>query len=223
MTRSEMRTAIQATGFGSASTDTTQQNNWLAMAEAWVWNAAGRVGRRWSFARVTDQSLTVAASDSSPTMPTAFSRALAIYDHNGAPLTEMSPIRFDELFRESIADSQTEDPPYAFMQVDRQVYLGPTPGASRTFKLDYERYLCHRADGSTITAGAMNSDNDTPVFPAEHHMIVVYHAAMVGHALSSNPMAVTMQTLRDDALSPMLEDLAESVPRAGQWGAWAWA
>lgn len=208
-----MRTAIQYSGFGTQSVDTTQQNLWLDAAYTWVWNAFD-----WTFKQVSMESLTVTASDSTPTMPGGIGEIQELIDNQGMTLERLDEDTFNSIYQYGVVNSQTGRPIH-YKFVNRVLTLGPTPSAAATFYISYERRLSHfQSDGTTVVAGSFDADTDIPIFPAEHHMILVYHACMVGHGILSNPAAVNFKSLRDDALTAMIEDLADSVGRGSQYG-----
>lgn len=210
MTRAQLRTELQATGFGTSTAEVTSQNAWLDMGYAFVWAAAD-----WLFKKVDQASLTVTAADSTPTMPTDLGSVDWINDNYGCEMIRLDPEEFDAYF--AVVPTQS-GPPWGYKVVNRIVTLGPTPSAAATFTWSYRRRVTHYDVANAIVAGPMSVDTDYPFWPAEHHHVLVYHAAMVGHALRSNPAAVTMQGLRDDALEAMKEDLGPELAPGLQWG-----
>jgi hypothetical protein len=220
--RSTLRTELQASGFGTDSASVTRQNNWLDAAYTWIWNARDPSGVKinWSFAKVDQANLTVTANDSTPTMPADVGTVDWIIDATGQQLDELDPEEFDRQFAGIVQTGA----PYAYKVVNRVVTLGPTPSAAATFTWSYTRRVSHfSSDGVTIVSGTLANDSDIPIWPADHHMILVFHAALVGHALNSNPFAGTMQGLRDDALQAMRADLEYEFATGQQWGDGGWS
>lgn len=212
MNRAAMRTQLQRTGLGSAAADVTSQDESLKAAYTWVWNAAD-----WSFKKVDMAILTVTASDATPTMPADVGKVADIFDHNGRALRELDPDEFDRLFQPGVTTS-ARGTPVAYKVVGRIVTLGPTPDAARTFRWSYDRRISHfQADGVTVVAGPMDADTDLPLWPDDHHMLLVHHAAMVEHGIVGSQLAATMQDLRDDALEAMREDLVVERAPGRQW------
>ncbi len=211
MTKAELRTQLQRTGLGVAAADVTSQNESLRAAYVWVWNAAN-----WSFRKIDMGSLTVTSGDATPTMPSDLGTVTDIYDANGTALEELDPDQFDRYFQPSVVLSQ-RGTPYAYKVVDRQVTLGPTPAATQTFKWSYERRVCHLDSATQLpVAGFMIDDADLPLWPVDHHMILVYHAAMVEHGTYGYPTAATFQDLRDDAFQAMRDDLTSEMAAGRQ-------
>lgn len=202
MTKAELRTQLQRTGLGTAAADVISQNESLRAGYAWVWNAA-----EWSFRKIDMGSLSVTAGDSTPTMPADFGTVTDIFDQDGYALTELDPDEFDRVFQPSVVMS-LRGVPSAYKVVDRQVTLGPIPVSTTTFRWSYNRRVCHLDSVTQLpVAGFMIDDPDLPLWPVDHHMILVHHAAMLEHGLYGYATAATHQDLRDDAKDAMVEDL----------------
>lgn len=214
MTKAQLRTELQATGFGNTAANVTSQNEWLRAAYVWVWNYA-----RWAFKQVDMTNLTVVAGDATPAMPSDFGSVRQILNEDGDPLVEMTPEEFDRRFQAGAIDGETGKP-YAFKVVNRVVTLGPVPDASAAFKWSYERRVSHlETDGSTVTGGFMDEDDDLPLWPDDHHSVLVFHAAMIGHGGNRNDVAAMHKALRDEAILAMHADLVgERAP--SQWPAY---
>lgn len=204
MNRLTLRTQLQVTGFGNTTAEQTSQDEWLRAAYEWVWAQTD-----WSFKKIDDDSVSVTAGDSTPTPPTYFGMFRHLTNENGVLIPRLDEKDFDEQYRPGALESQ-RGTPEACKVVNRVITLGPVPSASATFYLAHDAKVFHLAsDGSTRDGGYLDADTDIPAWgypDGDHHMILVYHAGMVAHALRSNPAAVTMQDLRDDALEAMLEE-----------------
>lgn len=215
MTLAELRTQLQRTGLGTAAADVTSQNESLRAAYVWVWNADD-----WSFKKVDMASLTVVAGTAAPTMPSDLGTVTDIFDADGHALTELDPDVFDRTFQPAVVASQ-RGKPSAYKVVNRQVTLGPTPQASQTFRWSYDRRVSHfQTTTTTVAGGFMDADADNPMWPVDHHMILVHHAAMIEHGIYGYAGAATYQDLRDDALEAMREDLIEEAAPGRQWPAY---
>lgn len=159
------------------STTRDYVKNWIDARYAAIWG-----DNDWHFKKVLAESLSITASDNTPTMPTTFGRVLHLYDNNGVEVEYLSPASFDYRY----ATDTSESRPMHYTVVNRQIYLGPIPVSNQTFKLSYERQVCHYADATTLTAGVMNSDLDTPVWPSEHHYVLVVGALATGLKLKND-------------------------------------
>jgi hypothetical protein len=224
LVRSDMRTELQGTGFGNSAAEQVRQNNWLDAAYLWVWNARDPQGVAvdWSFKRVAQATLAVTPGVQ-PTMPTDFDSVDWITDQYGEMVPEFDPQTFDALFAaDAVAGRRGQ--PQGYKVVNRQVTFGPTSGVTASFSMSYTRRVTHFNSLDVATFGTFSVDSDYPYWP-DHHLIVVYHAAFLGHAMNSNPAAITMQGLRDEALQAMRADLeAEFAPAqvwsSGDWSGW---
>lgn len=222
MTRGEMLTALQATGFGNTTADLVSQKQWLDAAYLWVWNARDPQGVpiTWSFEKVDQTTLAVVAGTAAVTMPSDFGTVDRIVDNYGSRLDELDPDTFDTWFAPDVAANAT-GLPAAYKVVNRQVVFGPTPSASATFRWSYRRRVSHYNASSAITAGTLSADTDTPLWP-DHHLILVHAAALIGHSGFSNPFSELFQSLRDEALSVMRTDLEAEFAPSQVWGDGGW-
>jgi hypothetical protein len=179
-------------------TQRTSVRHWINQRYAWIW-AAGD----WHFKKVFNEALEVSAADTTPTMPGGYNRTLRLYDDLGTALMYLSP----EEFSTSFSDLTTTGRPSFYTVVNRELQLAPIPDTSYTFKHSYERTVCHLADGSTVTTGLMNSDNDTPVWPSEHHFILVIGAIATGLKIENDPTYLALEEEFNAAYMAMKDDL----------------
>lgn len=196
MTYDEIQDEIVNIRFGE--THRSYVRNWINTRYAWIW-AAGD----WHFKKVHNEDLAVTAADQTPTMPSAYNRTLRVWDDNGSELTYHTPENFGLLYSDLTATGR----PDAYTVVNRQMYLADIPDASYTFKHSYERGVCHLADGSTVTSGFMNTDNDTPVWPAEHHYLLVVGGMATGLKLKNDPTWPAIEEEFTSLLAAMKDDL----------------
>lgn len=219
MNRGQLVTAIIGSRFGTQRSPDAQM--WLASAEGWVWDQA-----EWKFKRVDELTRTVTAGDRSLPVPADYGEGLVVANEIGDELTELSPREFTQMYLGGKIALE-RGAPDAFCIDNGTIRLGPTPDQNRTFYLSYRRQLFHfESDGSTVTAGPMNEDDDYPAFHpvlGKHHMVLVHHAAMIGLADENDPSAITQEQLRDRELQSMLNDrtLLRPTPRL-QYGRINW-
>lgn len=216
MNRGELETQLQVTGFGTSSGEINSQREWLRSGYGWLWSQAD-----WEFKKIELETLAVVAGDSTPTMPTYAGRIRHLLNSDGDPLVRMDERDFDVSYQGGVIDS-ARGVPEAYKVAGRVITLGPVPSAAATFYVSHDARAYHYdSTGVTRDGGYMDADTDIPAwgFPdGDHHMILVYHAAMVGHGMRSNPMAVTMQGLRDDALESMIEEFVRDTSGNTQYG-----
>ena len=192
---------------------TPHVKRWITSEYAYIWGVAD-----WIFKRVsafeTGAELTITAGDNTPTMPAAFAEAIGLLNHNGDPLTQLDPRTFEASYRDPGA---SRGEPEAFTVVNRIIYLGPTPSTARTFYLPHKRTLCHKADGTTVTAGKMDSNADTPLWGEEHHEVLIAGARARGKKREQDPTWQADEDERDALLSVMMGDpIANNVGSYGR-------
>jgi hypothetical protein len=210
--RAALRAELQATGFGGSTAEQIRLNNWLDAAYTYVWNEGD-----WSFKKV-DQAI-LAVSGASPTMPADFGTVDYIEDNFGALLEQLEPERFDAYFQP--IPNPVTGPPWSYKVVNRQVVFGPAPTGAVNFKWSYTRRVVHLDNALATQPGTLGADTDSPFWPVDHHMVLVYAAALIGHSMNSNPFGQGFAALRDDALRAMREDLEVELAPGLQWGS-AW-
>lgn len=210
MNRLALRAELQATGFSNDTASVSSQNNWLDHAYTYIWNSGN-----WSFKKVDQAILTVTSA--TPTMPADFGSVDYIEDNFGAVLDELDPAEFDSYF--AVVPALSSGQPWAYKVVNRQVTLGPTPpGGTLNFKWSYTRRVVHLDSAPSTQPGTLQADTDSPFWPADHHMVLVYAAAVIGHFSKSNPFAGNFVGLREDALRMMREDLEIEFAPGQSWG-----
>lgn len=223
MNRAAMRAELQAIGYGSTTGEIIRQNNWLDAAYLWVWNARDPSGApiNWSFEHVDQATLAVVGGVAAPVMPADFGDVDWIEDSQGCQLRELEPELFDRTFAPGTSQGQTAARSWAFKVVNRQVTLGPTPSGTGSYKWSYRRRVSHYTSGGTVMSGTFTDDGDSPLWP-DHHLLLVWHAALIGGVSTSNPFSVSFQGLRDDALQQMRTDLEAEFAPAQVWGDGGW-
>ena len=219
MNRGELVDAITGTRFDASQ----PVSDWLDSAYSWVYFGGTPVDRgpqvRWSFRFPAEPvSLTVTAGNRQPTMPTDFGEVVSLLDDQGVEMDELTDAEFERAFRDqAIAGGAAR--PTTFKVVNRQIVLAPTPDSNYTFNLAYARRLYHfELDGTTIVVGPMTNDSDLPCFGAEHHLLLVYAATIIGLGLENDPFgAPAIRQLRDDAFAAMREDLQIDLGRVDDY------
>lgn len=205
--------ALQDAVLGRRFPPATQRPNakrWLASAYADVWAAAD-----WTFKRVSRASLATTPGDSTPTMPSDFGDAIQLLDDVGNEIPRLSQEEFEERFASALIQNQS-GPPEAYMVVNRQIEIAPLPTGA-TLKLSYWRSLSHKeSDGTTVTAGFMDEDDDYPLWD-DHHAILIPRATAIGLMELNDPTGEPQMAEFERQLSRMKLDY-EQVRPAQQWG-----
>jgi hypothetical protein len=170
-------------------------------------------GYDWKWKVVGPSDLAVTAGGRTPQMPIDFAKVLSLFNELGDELSPLPSSQFDAIYQQLVEDGQTS-PSEAFTVVSYQLYLGPTPDASSTFTLTYERRVGFHPGGDTslFTVGPMVADADVPAFlPAEHCPLIELRAARLGLRLSQDPSWAHLNDEISEAEAFMLNDLMPDV------------
>ena len=175
----------------------------------------------WNFKRVLNANLTITGGSNTPTMLSDVASVESLYDQFGAPVPYVDPQDWRDVFNDPSETPTTQ--PYAYTIVAGQVYLGPTPSGSTTFKISYSRRVSHLS-GTTVTVGNLSADSDLPIWSvspfSEYDYILVIDGMMLGQQLLNDPTAYTLSGQRDDLFQAMKDDLVGETKGEvmGQWG-----
>jgi hypothetical protein len=198
-----------------ASSQRTNAKRWIATAYQDVWSADD-----WTFKRVSRASLTMTAGDTTPTMPADFGSAIELFDDSGNKLEYLSQERFERYYAADLVGS-TAGIPSAYTVVNRQIEVSSAPGTA-TYKLSYYRRLSHKeSDGTTVTAGFMNEDDDFPLWD-DHHAVLIPRATAIGLIEVNDPTWQQAQEEYERQLQRMSADYEQPQP-SYQWGAVSWS
>lgn len=206
MTRDDIKNEIINLRFNSSTVKAAQVEKWISQAEIWVWNQAN-----WPFKRAPATAVTV--TNGVATAPSDMDAALELYaptGNGGYQLIYLPPDDFEKNF---LAPSPVPAGTADFYTVRtsangvKQILAGPSQSGS--FQIAYKRKYCHLADGATLTAGVMNSANDTPIWDSEHHYVLVPTAMLLGMKLENDPTAEELRPQRDEMILSMREDLLQ--------------
>ena len=195
----------------------SQIKSWIQARYAALWASDD-----WNFKRVLNANLTVTGGSNTPTMPSDISSIESVYDQFGAPVPYIDPQDWRDVFNDPSETPTTQ--PYAYTSVAGQIYLGPTPAGSTTFKISYERRVSHLDSSNNVTAGNLTNDTDKPIWSTgiygEYDYLLVIDAMMLGQQLLNDPTAYTLQGQRDDMFQAMRNDFVGETKGEvmGQWG-----
>jgi hypothetical protein len=216
LTYSDLLDAIRERRFPSSS----PAAQWLAAAYADVWNA-----HNWTFKEVsraafytTADGTSTGAASPTPLMPAAFGRARALYDDQGCALVELDQGEFERRYTPYLTPSVVTGRPEAFMVVNRQITLAPTPDSKYAFTLSYRRRLATRTAGGAVQAGFFQNNTDLPLWD-DHHYLLVLRAKLIGLRDRSDPTASDLQGEYGQLLEAMREDYTVATARR-QLPAW---
>jgi hypothetical protein len=176
---------------------------WLNDRYAEVWGLED-----WTFRKAV-APLAVTASDDTPVMPTDFGIALQLWNETGAKVPYVDP---DTFFLAHLSATASLGNPSRFTVLNRQIYLDPTPGATSTWQVYYEKAL-------TLLVG----DAAVPLLPVEHHYMLVHGAEATGQVRVQDFTYQFSEQRWQNQLQAMKRNyLADQRGETGQWGAACW-
>lgn len=176
-----------------------QVKNWITTAYAKIWDADD-----WFFKHVQKATLSATIGDATPTMPSDFAKAEALFDATGEQLAYLDPI----VWRDSYENQTGTGLPDAYTVIDREIYLGPLPNSNSTLTLSYVRRLVKIAATTGLVAvGNLSVDGDQPIWDAEYDYVLVYEAAIIGGQLLGDTDWQSLVQGRDEIRAAMREDL----------------
>lgn len=212
-----IRNSIIAAAFDSSQDATVKE--WATQAYTDIWNEA-----EWLFKRVDEVDAALVAGNRALALPADFGYALRVYDHEGDELEEVS---YDEYSRYMLPDrlDGVLGWPAIYARHAGGIHVGAVPDTNRTFKLSYRRAVsAYQVDGITIRVGGLSADTDIPLWPSQHHRILVHRGAMYGLGDENDVTAVNQEQLYELALKSMVADkqLLPPPKRGLQYGRVYW-
>lgn len=186
----------------TVGTPVTRLQQLLVAAEGVVWGAAD-----WIFKKVPPAAVTF-GTNGKITMPADFGSSLVILDDQENPLTALEPDDFDRLYQSAIQSNLTTQRPEAYKIVNRILEVGPHPVAAIGGLMSYKRRQCHfSSDGVTVVAGEMTVDTDLPLYPSNHHMVLVWQALVMAGVANADVASILWAQSYDAALQAMVDEL----------------
>lgn len=185
--------------YGMFSTNVTT-TDWIIYRYAQVWGAAD-----WPFKTVGPTSLAVTGGTVTVAAPATCFKPIYLFDDNDQPLSEIPPVEFFRQFGTLPATSS--GPPTHYCFINGTFYLGPTPSASATFKLVYERkQFVFDAAGTTIVPGPWDGSTMTqqPCWDSSFHYILVHGAAASGYGMMGSPLETYHEQLFTDGVQKLV-------------------
>lgn len=186
----------------TATNGLTRLQQLLVAAEAVVWGAGD-----WLFKKVAPAAVTF-GTNGKITMPADFGSSLLILDDQENPLTPLEADEFDRLYQSAIQSNLTGQRPEAYKIVNRILEVGPHPVAAIGGLMSYKRRQCHFAsDGVTVVAGEMTNDTDLPLYPSNHHMVLVWATLVMAGVANADVASILWDQSYDSALQAMVDEL----------------
>lgn len=200
MNYTQLTAYLNATSdYGMFSTNVTTKD-WLIYRYAQVWGAAN-----WPFKTVGPTNLAITGGSINVAAPSACFKPIFLFDELDNPLSEIPPVEFFRQFGTLAATSAGRPTHYCF--INGQFYFGPTPSASATFTLVYERRLfLFAADGTTVVPGPWDGATFTqqPCWDASLHFLLVHGAAATGYGMMGSGLEGLHEGLFNDGLQRMI-------------------
>lgn len=160
---------------------------WINYRYSWVWGHA-----EWPFKKLGPTNLSITAADQTPTPPADLHRVIRLWDDLGQPVRWLEPERFDLAYESHDYTGRPSD----FKVVNGVLTVGPTPDASYTYHITYEKALTE-----------LSADGDEPAFPDRYHYLLVMGAISTGLKLENDPTWQPLEQEFIEAVSAMAEDL----------------
>jgi len=155
--------------FPDLSASATKVDDWTRRAYARIWNAY-----QWPWRVAPEQSLAIVAGTRAYSYPADYHETWGLFDEDGNPLRFLLPRDFLGLY---VPDHGQGEPAH-YTLLAGQLYVGPTPASSATFKWQYLKRLQHYHLGSAVTTGNMSDDTDVPIMGWDvnhddfHHVLI---------------------------------------------------
>lgn len=175
MTFKEMQDDLVNQRFGENKRDQTK--TWLNTRMGMIWAMA-----EWPFKK-TDRETAAVDASGVVTMPSTFRRMNWMETADEGRIFYQTPAEFRATWGAGNADSGSA--PVNYTVLNGVAYVRPH-GASSVY-IAYDRKMCHLANGTTLTAGIMDSDNDEPVWDEEFHHVLVSGAMSTGLKIENDP------------------------------------
>lgn len=180
----------------------TKLQQLVQAAEGVVWGAGD-----WIFKKVGPVVVTFGLNGQI-TMPADFGSSLLVLDDQENPLVALEPDQFDRLYQSAIQQQQRAQRPEAYKIVNRVLQVAPLPAAAIGGYMSYKRRQCHYlSDGVTIAAGEMGIDTDLPLWPSNHHMVLVWNALVMAGVADADVASILWDQSYESALQAMVDEL----------------
>lgn len=194
MTLAEIADEVRRARFTAAGTG--EPESWVRHAYGRVWSA-----EEWTFKRVGPTAFPVSAGATD--LPDDADRVLVLTDpEQEEPLTYVEPGDFDRYLSPGLPAGG----PSWFTIYNRQIVVAPVPDGGYTFDLSYQRRLSHFNVSAEPVAGHMVAGDDSPLWPDDHHDILITGGLVRGLQLKNDP---TWPPLADE-FRQQLQDMRDS-------------
>jgi hypothetical protein len=201
VTRQELRNELIAFRFNT--NQATSINAWINLAYQQLWCLEA-----WPWRRVAPIAVGAASGAIGTVAPPAdMHRPLQLFDENGVPLEWLTQKDFANLYQQNTSTGTPVHWTAYTNATNSQIYLGPGPATTRSYKLTYLRRISRLVAGTTDTAGVMSDDADVPAFPSEYHYLLVFGAMSLGLRLENDPTYPAVEETWQMGMQLMKSDL----------------
>lgn len=161
--------------------------------------------RDWPFRYVEREAVTINSSGTLASFSSPLRRAFALeLASDGSSLAFVQPdtMRLDYPVNQTSAAT-----PQEYTVRGGIVYVKPAPSGDTSAYLSYQRSVCcYKADG-TIRTGAMTADDDYPLWPEEHHYLLVLGGMATGLKNVNDPTWEALEQEYAIGVDSMIDDL----------------
>lgn len=159
--------------------------------------------RDWSFRQAIREPVTIGADGSFQTDVPA-RRIIAVELATGDALAYMTPA---ELRAAYPVGGPQAPPPLHYTASGGVVRVAPAPGGDLSAFCTYQRSVCCYAENGTLHAGALANATDYPIWPEEHHYLLVLGGMATGLKNVNDPSWVSVEQEFQLGVDSMIDDL----------------
>lgn len=159
--------------------------------------------RDWPFRQVVREPVTISA-DGSFTTDSPFRRIVALELGTGEALAYMTPA---DLRASYPLNGAQAPPPLNYTAIDGVVRVAPAPGGDLSAYCSYQRAVCCYAENGTVRPGALANATDYPLWPEEHHYLLVLGGMATGLKNVNDPSWQSIEQEFQIGVDSMIDDL----------------
>ena len=189
----QMQSELTTLRFGEGKRSNTKL--WLNQRYQQLFNL-----RDWPFRQVSREPVTMA--NGGFTTLTPFRRIVAVELSDGSSLPYMTP---SDMRLSYPTNSTQAPPPQNYTTLNGVVKVAPA--ADVPAFCSYQRAVCHYDEQGTVVAGGFALDYDYPLWPEEHHYLLILGAMATGLKNVNDPTWQSVEQEYQGAVDQMIDDL----------------
>ena len=159
--------------------------------------------RDWPFRQVSREPVTTGAGGSITTA-SPLRRAYALELASGDSLAYISP---REMRTDYKVGTALTGPPQVYTQIGGLLQTQPPLPSGASVFVSYQRAVCCFDDHGLIRAGALSGAADTPLWPEEHHYLLVLGGMATGLKNVNDPTWESLEQEYQLSIDAMIDDL----------------